>query len=124
MINYESPVFVSIVLYTIYALLLLAVVLTIWSAVRGMRLQHGHEGKQNGVPQRKIALLTAGGLLLLMGAGWLLSDTTPIQVNGKVFADAFWLRTSGMLILTPIVLMAIIAVLMIVAEIMRRKHHV
>lgn len=124
MINYESPVFVSIVLYTIYALLLLAVVLMVWSAVRGMRMLDRHAGRQNGVPQRKIALLTAGGLLLLMGAAWLLSSTKPIQVNGKVFADAFWLRTSGMLIVTPIVLIAIIAVLMIVAEIMRRKHHV
>ena len=43
MINYESPLYIDIVLYTIYALLLAATVLTVWSAVRSLRLQ-GREG--------------------------------------------------------------------------------
>jgi len=124
MIDYESPVYVSIVLYTIYALLLLAVGLTVWSVIRGLRRQGKSASTEHGIPRRKLVLATLGLLVVVMGLSWLLGGTQPLSVNGKPFVDTFWLRTSDMLIVTPIVLIAIIGVLMIVSEIMRRKHHV
>ena len=125
MINYASPVFVSIVLYTIYALLLLAAGLTVWSVVRSIRLQGKCEDEAaKGLPQRSIALMTAALLLVILGAAWLFSDTKPLHVNGKTFNDVFWLRISDILIFTPMVLVAVIAVLMGVAEILRRRNHV
>ena len=123
--NYASPVFVSIVLYAIYVLLLLAVGLTVWSVVRSIRLQGKCDDEAaKGLPQRSIAIFTAALLLVIMGAAWLFSSTKPLHVNGKTFTVVFWLRTSDMLIITPLVLVAIIAVLMGVAEIRRRKNHV
>ncbi|MCR4604358.1 MAG: hypothetical protein K5683_12620 [Prevotella sp.] len=124
MIDYESPVYVSIVLYTIYALLLLAVGLTVWSVVRGMRRQGRADLAVADRRQRKVALATLGLVVVVMAIAWLLGSTSPLSVNGQPYADAFWLRTSDMLIMTPLVLIAIIGVLMIISEIVRRKHHV
>ena len=66
MMNYASPLFVDIVLCTIYALLLAAVVLTLWSVARGLRMKSGAAATEHGVPARKVALLTAT-LLVLSG---------------------------------------------------------
>ena len=117
MINYESPVFVSIVLYTIYALLLLAVGLTVWSVVRSIRMQ----GKKPGA---RSIWGTLALLVVTLVATWLLGSTKPLSVNGRIFDNSSWLRISDMLILTPIVLIIIIVVLMGVAEVIRRRNNV
>ena len=125
MINYDSPAFASVVLYVIYALLLLVTGLTVWSVLRSVRMQGECEDEPlRGFSQRKLALATAALLVITMTVTWLSSGTSPISVNGKTYDDVFWLRTSNMLILTPIVLMAVILVLMGVAEIVRRRNNV
>ena len=108
MINYESPLYVSIVLYTIYALLLLAAALTGWSVVRSLRLQGKEGGRLHGVPARRITLITLALVVATMAVTWMLGSTKPLMNNGKTFADAFWLKTSDMFIITPIVLIAVL----------------
>ena len=120
MIDYESPTYVSIVLYTIYGLLLLAVVLTGWSMVRSLRLQGKEGGWQNGVPARRIAFLTVALLVLTMAITWLLGSTKPLSINGETFSDAFWLKTSDMLIATSIVLIIALGVMGIVSMLKKK----
>ena len=108
MMNFASPLFVDIVLCTIYVLLLAAVALTAWSVVRGLRTRGGEGASEHGVPARKIALLTLALLLLTLGTTWLLGSTAPLTVNGKPFTSAFWLKTSDMLIATPVVLAVVL----------------
>ena len=108
MIDYESPLFVDIVLYVLYVLLALAVVLTTWSVVRGLRMRGKEGGVEHQIPARRIALLTAALLVVTMAVTWLLGSTKPLSINGKIFADAFWLRTSDMLIMTPAILFVVL----------------
>ena len=122
MINYESPLFVSIVLFTLYAMLLVALGLTVWSVVRSLRRRERDEGALGGVSQWKIVAATVLFLVLTMGVAWLLASTKPLHVNGKVYDDSFWLRVSDVLIITPAVLVVVIMLLMGVAEIVRRRN--
>jgi hypothetical protein len=119
---YDSPLFVDVVLYIIYGLLLLAVVLTVWSVVRSIRLQGRGNSLPNRVPQRRIVLATALFLVLTMGVGWLTGTTEPLTVNGKVYDSAFWLRISDMFIFTAVLLVVAIALLAAFAEIRRRRY--
>lgn len=111
----ESPLFIDIVLYTIYVLLAAAVLLTVWSVVRGFRRSGGLKvrGYENGVPVRRIAWLTAGVLVVTLAVTWLTASTQPLNINGKTFADAFWLRISDMLINTALVLVVIVSAVVI-----------
>lgn len=111
MINYESPIYVDIVLYTIYILLVVAVALTAWSVVHSLRKQGKEGGVEHGIPARRIALMTVALLLVTMAATWLLGSSSPLNTNGKVYDDTFWLRTSDMLLLTPLVLLIVLIVL-------------
>ena len=113
MINYASPTFVSIVLYTLYILLLAASALTVWSVLRGMRLQ----GRP---PHGRLPWAVAALVVLIMGASWLAASTEPLRVNGRTYDNVFWLRTSDMLIGTSAVLMAV-AVALVVIGYFRKK---
>lgn len=107
MINFESPLFINILLYAIYALLVLAVGLALWSAFRSMRRQGTGEKRSNGIPSRIILIATVCLLIGALVLTYLLADTHPLLINGKPFADVFWLRTSDMLINTSIFLIAV-----------------
>ena len=120
MINYESPLYVSIVLYTIYALLLLATALTGGSVIRSMHLQGTEGGRQHGVPARSIVLFTIALLVVTMAVTWLLGSTKPLMNNGKAFTDTFWLKTSDMLIITPIVLIVVLCVASLVSVLKKK----
>lgn len=105
----ESPLFIDIVLLTIYVLLAVAVVLTVWSTVR-MHLMHKGDGSsENGVPKGRIAWLTAGVLVVTLVVTWLTASTQPLNINGRIYDDALWLRMSDMLIHTAIVLVVVVA---------------
>lgn len=119
--NYESPLYVNIVLYTLYALLLLAGGLTLWSVFRSLHLQAGDARSQNGVHHRCIALLTLALLVLSLLAGWLLGSTEPLTVNGKIYVDHFWLRVSDMLITTTVMLVVVACVSIVVGLIVNRQ---
>ncbi len=117
MFNYESPLFVNIVLWTIYSLLAVAAVLTLWSVVRSGRLRSKDDSHPLGIPARRIAIGTTLLLAVTMAATWLLASTQPISVNGKTYSDTFWLRTSDMLIGTALVMMAVLLIMMAVVSV-------
>ena len=119
MIDFESPVFVSIVLYTIYTLLAIAVALTAWSAVRSWR-RRSNNATEHGVAARRIALCTAAGLILIMGASCLAGSTTPLNINGHLYTDSFWLRISDMMIYTTIIMLVIATAVMEVTSFIRK----
>ena len=123
----ESPLFVDIVLYAIYALTAVAVVLTAWSVARGLRLRGTAkaQGYENGVPARRIALLAAGDLVLTMVVTGLTASVEPLNINGKIYNDVFWLRVSDMLIHTAIVLVILVACVIVFSSIKSQLiHHV
>jgi hypothetical protein len=122
MIDYTSPLFVNIVLYTIYALVGVALLLTGWSVVRSLRLQGKSGGIQHGVHARTIALSTLALLVLTLVATWLLGSKEPLNVNGETYDNTLWLRISDMLIGTTLVLM-ILAVAIILGTVIYRALH-
>jgi len=107
MIDFESPLFIDILLYAIYAMIAVAIGLSVWSMVRGLRRQGKDEGGSNGIPARRIILITIALLVLTLLLTYLLGGTQPLVINGKPFSDTFWLRSSDMFINTSVVLILI-----------------
>lgn len=109
MIDFSSPTFVNVLLYCIYALLLMGVALLVWSAVRSVRRNRG-QSVSNGLPVRRIAWGVVALVVVVLGLTCLLANTQPLSINGRTFDDVLWLRTSDMLITTSLVLMGIAVV--------------
>ena len=123
MIDLSSPLFVELLLWTIYVLIAVAVGLTAWSLVRGVRLQGRGAVQSYGIPVGRIAWGVAALLVVVLGVTFALGSTEPLTVNGRTFADAFWLRTSDMLINTSfvLILIAVLGVLYGMSGLNRRQ---
>ena len=132
--NYDSPLFVNIVLGTLYVLLAVAIGTVAWSVIRGWRRSTFFDKRSGGAErnvlrrakrqsraQRSSSNVIAWGaaacLVVVMAVTWLLGSTRPLSVNGKEYADAFWLRTSDMFIYSALVLLVLTGVCVAVSQI-------
>lgn len=107
MLDTSSPLFIELLLWTIYALLAVAVGITVWSVLRTMKKQGPSERYSNGIAVRRIAWGTAAVLVVLLALTFLTGSTEPLVINGRPYNDTFWLRTCDMLINTALALIVI-----------------
>lgn len=113
---YESPLFVELLIDSVYLLLLVAAALTVWSALRSLLLRRG-QGSDDRMPPRRIAWGVALLLVLTLAVTALLADTSPLLINGRTFTDVLWLRLSDMFIDTSLVLMTVAVGCLIVGHV-------
>ena len=111
---YEYPLFVDILLITMYVLLFTTVALAVWSMVNSIR-QHGAEKDKRSKATRYISIGVVVLLTLTLGISWLSADSTPLNINGKAFDDRTWLCISDMLINSSITMILIAAVCVVVS---------
>ena len=114
MIETATPLYIDLLLYAMYALVLLAIGFTAWSMVRSMRRQGPDNSRSNRIPARRIGVLILALLAASLGLTYLLSDTRMLIINGKPFDDRFWLRVSDMLINTSAILIVVAAVAILI----------
>ena len=111
--------FVEILLVLMYVLLTLAVVATVFSIVRTVKVRGKDFGVSNGVPAMRIALTTFGLLLILLALTFLAGSDAPLLINGEEYADGLWLKISDMFINSSLILLLICSVLVIVMRFRR-----
>jgi NADH:ubiquinone oxidoreductase subunit 6 (subunit J) len=103
---YESPLFIDVLLVSIYVLTALTVGLTAWSMLRTLRM-HNSERLTMGIPAKRIAWIVALLLAATLALTALTADTQPLNINGHTFDNSLWLRVSDMLINTSTVLIVV-----------------
>lgn len=103
---YESPLFVDLLLWAIYALLALTIGLSTWSMVRAF-MQRNRNKTAKDVVARRIAWGVTVLLVITLAVTGLFASTQPIIINGQAFFDTLWLWMSDMLINSSITLIAV-----------------
>ncbi len=118
---YEDPVFIDILLGTLYLMLTVITLLVGWSVLRALR-QRGEKEEGWGFPSKRIAWGVAILLVVTLAVTALLADTTPLLINGKPFADTRWLRIGDMLIYSSgvLIIVAIVCVAISSSGLIRR----
>jgi len=99
--------YVDIVLWLTYVLTIAAIVVTVWSVVRGWRRRNRQSAALEMYHADKTGYLTAGMLVLIMAITFLIGSSEPLPVNGKLYEDPFWLKATDMFIFTSIILITI-----------------
>ena len=99
-----SPFIADIMLWLMYIALAAAIVVTLWSVVKTLRMRTKDDEIINGVPQTRIAWTTAGCFLVCLAVTYLLGSSEPLTTNGTLFTSRFWLKTTDMFIYTSIIL--------------------
>ena len=102
--------FIDVLLYAVYALLLVVTGLAVWSAVHRVRLNEKVKEPTRGVRSRGIAFVVCGLLLVVCLLTFLLGSSKPMLINGEWFKDVVWLKLTDMFIWTSVILLVIAAI--------------
>jgi hypothetical protein len=113
--NFNEPLLTGLLLGFLALLVVGATATAIASVVITARRRAGEGVLVNGIPARRIALSTGGGLVACLLLTFVAASSSPIAVNGTVFSDRFWLRVADMFILTSIILL-LVAVIIVVCS--------
>lgn len=111
--DYNAPLLTGTLVAYMLVLTVATLALMVWGMLRSMRRASAENRVVNNVPARRIAIGVAAGFVGVLLLTLLLSDTTPLTVNGSSYTDALWLRLSGMFVGTSI-LMTVAAVAAVV----------
>lgn len=103
--EYNAPLLTGVLISFMIVLTIAAVALMTWGLIRSVRKNSDANRVVNNVPARRISLCVAGGFAAVMLLCFLLSDTTPLTINGERYSDTFWLRTAGMFVGASLVMM-------------------
>ena len=110
--DFNAPLLTDMLLGFIYLLTVVALGVTVYSIVHGIKTRGRQSLTENGVPAGRITIITWGVTFALLASTFALGSTDPIKVNGKDFCEGIWLRLSDMFIISSgvMILLAILAV--------------
>lgn len=97
----------EVMLWLMYAVLLLALVAVVYSAIHSLRHRYESIATSNRVPRKQIAWGVAGLTALLLLLTCMLGSAQPLVINGISYTNRFWLKTTDGLIVTSLILMVI-----------------
>lgn len=106
--TYNAPLFTDVVLWLLYIMMFLSVSVAVCAVVRGYR-RRSRESVVNGIPVARIAWGTLALLVASLVLTFLIGSSSPVTVNGKTFADVFWLKATDMFIYTILLLLVVAA---------------
>ena len=101
---FVSPLVADIMLWLMYIAVAAALIVTVVSVVRTVRLRTKDDEVVNGVPRTRMAWIVVVAFLLCLVLTFLLGSSEPVRTNGKLFTDAFWLKATDMFIYTSLIL--------------------
>ena len=102
--SFVSPFIADIMLWLMYIAMAVAVIVTIVSMARTVRLRTKDEEVVNGVPRTRMAWIVIVAFLLCLVLTFLLGSSEPVRTNGELFTDTFWLKAADMFIYTSLIL--------------------
>lgn len=96
-----------------YIFLFATILSVVFSVVRRFFVVGKTSGIVQGIPVRKIDIAISASLLAVLILSYLIGNTTPISINGTLYNDTFWLRTTNMLVTTSAICICIACIAII-----------
>ena len=101
---FVSPFVADIMLWLMYIAIAAALIVTVVSVFKTVRLRTKDDEVVNGVPRTRMAWIVGIAFLLCLVLTFLLGSSEPVRTNGKLFTDTFWLKATDMFIYTSLIL--------------------
>lgn len=102
--RFNAPMFTDVLIGFTVLLLVAALAVGAWAVVTGIKKRDKDGDVVNGVPVARIFYGVAAFTVLVMLVTFVFGSPSSVVVNGKVFADAVWLRIADMFVVTSLVM--------------------
>ena len=112
----RSDVLAEIMLWLMAAGLVAVIAAVVWSAVLTTRKRLKNGRTRENLTANRVAWGIAVGTSLLLLLTFILASTAALNINGKPFTDAFWLRMADMFIITVAVLFVVALIALVFSK--------
>ena len=113
--NYTAPLFTPLLIAFLLIIVMAAIAISIYSVIRNTRRNKGIAPTDNGIPTKRITLVTSGLTLLILIVTFVFGSSEGIIKNGENIETPFWSRTADMFVNTSLFLITA-AILIICAN--------
>ena len=107
--NLGGYLLAEVMLWLMYAMLVVALVAAVGSAVRSFRYRSDSIASSNRVPRKWIAWGVVAFTVVLLLVTCLAGSSQPLIINGISYTNRFWLKTTDGLIVSSLILILIAA---------------
>jgi hypothetical protein len=102
--NFNAPLFTDVLLLLLFLVVAGALFAAGWAVWRMLKTRGKGERMNNNIPAKKIGYIISGCVVALLLVTFLFGSSKPMTINGVAYTDAFWLKTSDMLVNTTLVM--------------------
>lgn len=103
--DFNAPLFTGLLLSFMYLLVAATIIVAIIAMVRSRKTGRSESGVVNGVPERRIRVITWTATFVLLLITFAVGSSATMTINGHQYADWLWLKLSDMLIFSSVVLL-------------------
>lgn len=109
----NAPLLTGLLLGLTEVFVIAALVVAIWAVIRSMRNSKDYTKNENGINAGRIQLCVFIGTVVVLLLTFILGSSSTLRVNGKLYSDWFWLKTSDMFVWSSVILL-VLAILAVV----------
>lgn len=104
---FNAPLFTDAVIVFMLLLTVVAICVMSWSIWRNIKTRGKDQRIENNIQIKRNAYVVALGTALALALTFLLGSSSLLRINGKEYADGFWLKTADMFIFTTALLLMV-----------------
>lgn len=105
--DFIEPRLTTTLLIFVFLVLVLAVAVTVWAVIAHIRKRGRRDHTSHKVPVTIITISVVAFTVILLGISFAIGSSSAINVNGKAYEEAGWLKAADMFVITSLVLMVI-----------------
>ena len=100
--------------WLLYVMLVLTVVVAVVTVVRAWMHRDQSSDVQNRIPVARIRYVAIGVVVVCLLLTYLFGSSSPLNINGVQYTNAFWLKLSDMFLYTVTFLIVVAAAILLV----------
>ena len=100
--------------WLLYVMLVLTVVVAVVTVVRAWMHRDKSSDVQNRIPVARIRYVAIGVVVVCLLLTYLFGSSSPLNINGVQYTNAFWLKLSDMFLYTVTFLIVVAAAILLV----------
>lgn len=109
----NAPLLTGLLLGLTELFVVAALGVAIWAVIRSLRNSKDYAKNENGINAGRIQLCVFIGTVVVLLLTFILGSSSTLRVNGKLYTDWFWLKTSDMFVWSSVILL-VLAILAVV----------
>ena len=97
---FKSPLLTDVLITFIILLIIASMAIVTWAIITSRKRREKNSIGNNGISTGKISTGVAVLTITLLVSSFLLTYSSPMQINGTTYGETFWLKTAGMFVAT------------------------